>query len=517
MIFLLALGAALTPLAARQGEVLSFSLFFSTVIPPAVYTVKIAALSTCIALLVGIPAAFFTANRTFAGRRFLLVLSAVPLSVPTLLIALGFVGVFGIGGSFNRMLKAVSLYTGFALQSEPVSFLYSFWGIIIVQGFYNFPLVMRLCSDLWQRLPQEEADAARLLGASEWKVFRTVTLYQLAPTIASSAMLVFLYCFFSFIIVLLFGSAGGTTLEVAVYRSVRTSLNFKEGALFALTETFIALCFVFLYSRFEQKGRRSSGLTGTKKTAENRPLQTKKEYALFAVVFIPVILFFLWPLFAVLKNAVTYKGSLSLAAFLQLFSRPAFWTALLNTVKSAAAAAAAAVTAGSVFALFVHKIDPFKTKVQLRFIPLIPMAVSSIVLGFGIIVLVKQGSPLTLIAVQSALLWPLAFRYVSSAVDRIPELTLDAARLLSPDPLDSVFRIQIPLLYRSIISAFGFCFAAASADASLPLLLSIPRFETLALFTYRLAGAYRFNEACAAGSVLGFLAIAFFILGDRLK
>ena len=505
--FLLALGAALTPLTSGAQSASPFSLV--SVMRPAWYTIKIAAVSTGIAVAFGLAAAFFTANRTFPGRRFLLALSAVPLSVPTLLIALGFVSVFGMQGSANRLLAAAARAAGADVQNAPLSFLYSFWGIVIVQGFYNFPLVMRLCSDVWQRLRPDEADAARLLGASEWKVFRSVTLYQLAPAIASSTMLVFLYCFFSFIIVLLFGSAGGTTLEVAVYRSVRSSLDLKQGAAFALCETLLAFLFVSLYSRFELSGRRSSGITGKSETAPLRPLKADTEAVFFAAVFIPVVLFFLWPFFSVLGGAFKYKNAFSFGTFGTLFSRPSLIASSATAAVSVAGACAAS--------FFIHAIDPFKTKIGFRLVPILPMAVSSVVLGFGIIVLVRKGSTLLLIGAQSALLWPLAFRYISSALDRIPLSMLNAARLLSADPLDCVFRIQLPLIHRTLISAFGFCFAAASAEASLPLMLSVPHFETLALFTYRLAGAYRFNEACAAGSILGLLASGFFILGDRLK
>ena len=499
--FLLALGAALTPLASGAQSVSSFPLV--SVVRPAWYTIKIAAVSTGIAVAFGLAAAFFTANRTFPGRRFLLALSAVPLSVPTLLIALGFVSVFGMQGSANKLLTAAARAAGADVQNAPFSFLYSFWGIVIVQGFYNFPLVMRLCSDVWQRLRPDEADAARLLGASEWKVFRSVTLYQLAPAIASSATLVFLYCFFSFIIVLLFGSAGGTTLEVAVYRSVRSSLDLKQGAAFALCETLLAFLFVSLYSRFELSGRRSSGITGKTEAAQLRSLKADTEAVFFAAVFIPVVLFFLWPFFSVLGGAFKYKNAFSFGTFGVLFSRLSFWLSLRNTLIASSATAAVSVAGACAASFFIHSI--------------LPMAVSSVVLSFGIIVLVRQGSPLLLIGAQSALLWPLAFRYISSALDRIPLSMLNAARLLSADPLDCVFRIQVPLLRRTLVSAFGFCFAAASAEASLPLMLSVPHFETLALFTYRLAGAYRFNEACAAGCILGLLSIGFFILGDKLK
>ncbi|HPX27477.1 MAG TPA: ABC transporter permease subunit, partial [Treponemataceae bacterium] len=180
------------------------------------FTVWQAFLSMLIALGIGLCASYYAAKKKSLFARFLSSLSAVPLCVPPLLVALGFVLFYGMNGTANRFLVSV-----FSLKESPLSFLYSFTGIIIAHGFYNFPLVMRTCADVWESLPEEEEQAAALLGASKWRVFRTITLYQLSSSIASSCILVFLYCFFSFIIVLLFGSVGGTTIEVEVYRAAR--------------------------------------------------------------------------------------------------------------------------------------------------------------------------------------------------------------------------------------------------------------------------------------------------------
>ena len=87
------------------------------------FTLKVAAMSLAVAALVGLPMAFFTSRRNFFGRRFILSLSAVPLCLPSLVIALGYVSFFGVNGSFNRFF-----HTHF-------SFLYSFTGIVLAQGF----------------------------------------------------------------------------------------------------------------------------------------------------------------------------------------------------------------------------------------------------------------------------------------------------------------------------------------------------------------------------------------------
>ena len=134
------------------------------------FTIKQAFFSTLVALLIGIPMGFFVSQRKFFGKKFFLALSAVPFCVPTLLVALAYVQFFGMNGALNNFLKSV-----FGLNSSPVTFLYSFVGIVIAQGFYNFPLVMKTCSDVWSRIDVRQENIAILLGANPIKRFFSVT------------------------------------------------------------------------------------------------------------------------------------------------------------------------------------------------------------------------------------------------------------------------------------------------------------------------------------------------------
>src|SRR5574344_1414709 len=121
--------------------------------------------STLLSLVVGITAAFFVSKRNFWGRKLLLSTASIPLCIPSLIIALGYVSTFGMAGYANRILMKL-----FSLSEPPLTFLYSFWGIVIAQGFYNFPLVMATVSDTWSTIPPAQADSARLLGATEFRV-----------------------------------------------------------------------------------------------------------------------------------------------------------------------------------------------------------------------------------------------------------------------------------------------------------------------------------------------------------
>jgi len=468
------------------------------------FTIKQAFFSTVVALIIGLPAAFFVACRKFPGRRFLASLSSVSLCIPPLLIALGYVIFFGMNGVFNRTVMALT-----GAKEPPFTFLYSFAGIIIAHGFYNFPIIMRTVSDTWRNLPEDEYNAAVLSGASKFRIFRTVTLFQLAPSIAGGSVIVFLYSFFSFVIVLLFGQAGGSTMEVEVYQAAKNTLDFKYAGQLALTETTAASLFVVGYVLLGKKGRRTHA--GVSSLPPVR-VHGAAEYALLAVIGGAILLFLVLPL-----AAIVFTGA---GELIKLFSQRSFSTALLNTVATSLGSASLCVVTAFFFACVARRADPYGKSVVFRIVPLLPMAVSSIVIGFGLTNVMRRfhiaGTPVMLVITQAALTWPLAFQQVRGAMERIPMTVTDVASLLSPSRLDVIFRVQLPQTRRALFSAFAFCAAISAGDSNLPLILGIPRFETLSLYTYRLAGAYRFAAACGSGTVLIISSMVLFAFSDKL-
>jgi thiamine transport system permease protein len=498
------------------------------------FTLTEALLSSIAAVAIGLPAAFFVARREFPGRRFLLSLSGVPLCVPPMIIALAFVLFYGRQGYLNTFLMRV-----FGLAEPPVTFLYSLAGVVIAHGFYNFPVVLRTVSQVWERLPQSEEEAAVLLGASKFRAFRTVTLPRLSGAILSSAVLVFLYCFFSFIIVLLFGGIGGTTLEVELYQAARASFDYRLAGTIAFVETVAALGIVFAYMRLQK--RLSEGTEGL---VHLRPRERVKSFSgrIVLVLFLLFLLvFFVSPLASILVRSFTVTGgalysgasAFGLGAWLTLFSRPGFPSALLTTILTALAVSLCATLAAGFFVLAGEAYAgrttlrstrrakgccsakrPNASRSAFRVLPLAPLAVSSVALGFGWTLLVPRGNALVLVLAQTAMAWPFAWTQIRTSLDRIDRNVLDASVLLSAGSIDRSFRVLLPLVRRGVLSGAGFAFAISAGDASLPIILSLGRFENLPLMLYRLVGSYRFSEACACAVVLAALSAFAFFLED---
>ncbi len=476
------------------------------------YTFAEATASTLLSLAVGIPAAFLVARRSFPGRRLLASCAAIPLCVPPLIIALGFISTFGMAGQVNRLL---ALLTG----GKKLNLLYSFKGLVMAQGFYNFPIVMASVADAWSQLDTDQADSARLLGASEARCFLGITFFQLLPAVISGAITVFIYCFFSFMFVLLFGVTGGTTLEVAIYHAGRSRMDFRLAALLALLESASALAALLLLAKAENAARRLKGLSFRGAHASVRPLG-KKDLPLVLGFFTVIGICFLLPLLSIVSGSFTARTggqkAFSLAAWVQVLSMGGFHRAFRNTLLTAAGTAVMCSVASLVPALLL-RLPRFSGSALLRTLPLLPLAVSSVLMGLGMTMLVRRGSPLQLVLAQSALYWPFAFRQVHACLAKIPDAVLDAAAVLSPCRTDGLFRVVLPYCRRGLISGAGFCFAMSCSDATLPLVLSIYKFDTLSLFTYRLAGSYRFTQASVAGTVLGLTCALAFSLANRAK
>ena len=302
---LVALAAVLPPVAAGTmlfapnpdgGHALG-AFFVSRILPALRFTVLQAVLSAILAVLVGLPGAFLAARRDFPGRRILLSLSGVPLCVPPVVIALSFVLFYGRSGVLNSVLMAI-----FALDAPPVTFLYSLAGVVLAHGLYNFPVVLRTVSRAWERLPADREEAALLLGAGPFRVFRTITMPALAGPLVSSALLVFLYCFFSFVIVLMFGTIGGTTLEVELYQAARNVTNLRGAALIAVVETLCAIGFVLLHAFTRRYFSHTRGMNVLR---SRKPLCGIREIGPGTGYLVLLAVFFIGPLCMIVVRSLT--------------------------------------------------------------------------------------------------------------------------------------------------------------------------------------------------------------------
>jgi sulfate transport system permease protein len=128
-------------------------------------TLIAAAVAVPLNVVFGLAAAWAVGKFEFRGRRFLIALIDLPFAVSPVVSGLVYVLMFGLQGWLGPWLAAHDLKIIFAVP-----------GVILATVFVTFPFVARELIPLMESQGTEEEEAARLLGASGWQIFRRVTL-----------------------------------------------------------------------------------------------------------------------------------------------------------------------------------------------------------------------------------------------------------------------------------------------------------------------------------------------------
>ena len=131
-------------------------------------TLLAALISVPLNLVFGLAAAWCIAKFDFRGRNLLLTLIDLPFSVSPVIAGLIYVLVFGLQGWWGGWLREHDLKIVFAVP-----------GIVLATVFVTFPFVARELIPLMQAQGVEQEEAARVLGAGGWQIFRRVTLPNL--------------------------------------------------------------------------------------------------------------------------------------------------------------------------------------------------------------------------------------------------------------------------------------------------------------------------------------------------
>jgi len=138
----------------------------------------------------------------FRGKTVSLGLITLPLMVPEIVTAVAVLIFFSAIGMNWGLVNVIIAHITFCI---PFAFM---------------PIRARL-----EGMDTSLEQAARDLYASEWETFRYVTVPLLMPGIVAGAMLAFVISMDDFIITLMVGGAGSTTLPVYIYSMIRRGLT----------------------------------------------------------------------------------------------------------------------------------------------------------------------------------------------------------------------------------------------------------------------------------------------------
>jgi putative spermidine/putrescine transport system permease protein len=197
-----------------------FAAFLSspTWMDPLIQSVKVAVLSTAIVLILGVPAAYGISRYDFLGKKLIAGAMLSSLIIPTIVTALGLYLYF----SYLRI-------TGTTLA------------LVLGHVIYTMPYVLVMIIAGVQKLDPNLEFGAQLMGAGRARMFRTVVLPQLVPSLLGAGLFAFLISFDEVVISWFLAGPSTTTLPVKMYSAIRWEIS---PVIAAVSTLLTALSFV---------------------------------------------------------------------------------------------------------------------------------------------------------------------------------------------------------------------------------------------------------------------------------
>jgi molybdate transport system permease protein len=145
------------------------------------FTIEISALSTLLILPLGIAVAWLIARRDWPGKTVVETLAILPLFVPPVATGLVLLMLFGRRGLLGSLVQ----------HGLGIDIVFTWRAVVLACAVMSFPLLVRTAQSAFQDVNRRLEDIARTLGASEWRVFRTISLPLAKRGIVAGAVLAF--------------------------------------------------------------------------------------------------------------------------------------------------------------------------------------------------------------------------------------------------------------------------------------------------------------------------------------
>jgi molybdate transport system permease protein len=178
------------------------------------FTAKMAVLSTLLVLPVGLALAWSLARLRWRGKALLETLVTLPLVLPPVVTGLALLQLFGRRGLIGRWLHDLF----------GVEIIFTWRAVVLALAIMSLPLLVRAARSAFEEVDRSFEQIARTLGASEWRVFFTITLPLARRGVLGGTLLAFARALGEFgATITVAGNIPGqtTTLSLAVYQYVQ--------------------------------------------------------------------------------------------------------------------------------------------------------------------------------------------------------------------------------------------------------------------------------------------------------
>lgn len=429
-------------------------------------TLLLAGSVTAATVAIGVPIAWLTTRSDVPWRRAWVVLTLLPLAVPSYVGGYAIVAAFGPRGALQSALEPL----GVARLPE----IYGFPGAALTLTLFSFPYVVLSVRATLLRLDPAYEEASRSLGRGPWHTFFTVTLAQLRPAITAGALLVALYTLADFGAVSLLQFDSFTR---AIFVQYRASFDPTLAAILALL--LVGCTGAVLAAEWRLRGRGGYHRTGAGVSRSVRTVGLGR---------------WRWPALALLGLVVGVAvvlpiGTIAFWLFRGLAAgepMTVVWDAATNSLLVSALAAALAVVASIPVAVLAVRHRGVLGAIVER-ATYAGFALPGIVVGLAVVFVAARYLPWAyqtlplLLAAYLVRFAPEAVGITRASLLQISPRVEEAARTLGRTPGGVLRSVTLPIVRPGLVAAAALVFLTAMKELPTTILLAPTGFDTLAV------------------------------------
>ncbi|ELS51144.1 ABC transporter permease [Streptomyces viridochromogenes] len=427
------------------------------------HTLYFAVLTTVFALAIAVPMAILLQRTKFPAARLIGQLLRWPIYISPLVLAFGWIVVYGPAGFLTTALREGLGWVPWNLYTLP--------GMAFVEAVAQIPVAYLFCANALAASDTSLENAARTVGAGPMRILRSIVVPMLRPPMLYAGLLIFGTAVETLSIPLILGEPAEITLFSSfLYEQGIDSVNPDYGLLGAAS-TLILLStvgLVVLQSRLLKHAQRFVSVRG-KATRSNLLDIGKWKWLGFAFVGLYIVFGALLPMIALILRAFTSLLTplvnplklLTLDNFRLIFSYEPYTESIVNSITVAFIGAVVVTLFGTVVVLVARR-SKFRLARLLETAAQSPHAVPGLIIGIGFFWAFAwmpggdaiRGTILALIIAFGVRALPSAYGAISPATMQLGSELDNAARVAGADWWRTVSRILIRLLVPAMLASF---------------------------------------------------------------
>ncbi|HEY3584146.1 MAG TPA: iron ABC transporter permease, partial [Casimicrobiaceae bacterium] len=448
----------------------------------------IAAGMTIIAVPLGGVLAFVMERTDFPGRRILEPMLLVPSFVSPMVLSFGYIVAAGPVGFYS--IWATDLFGVIPWG------LYSLLAMSVIAGLTHVPNVYVYASSALKNLGSDVEEAARIAGASPFRVAMSVSLPLIMPALLFSAVLIFFLGLELFGLPLVLGDPEGhLVLSTYLYKLTNKLGTPSYHLMAAVAVCIVALTIplVLMQRRLLQNVRRYATIKGKAGRIRELPLGRWKWLAV-ALVYAWLIVAVVVPLTGIaLRAFVTNWGfgvkladALTLDTFRTIWDEPTDMRAIVNTILLGVIGGAITVACYAAIGFATHRRNDGWSRV-IDYLVLLPRAVPGLLIGLAFLWVFLFVPPLAPLRATMFSMW-LAYtvvwlaygmRLVSSSLLQVSNELEEAARTVGASRGRVSREITLPLIRHGLLGSWLLVFMIFEREYSTGVYLLAPGNEVI--------------------------------------